>query len=123
MYVDGCRPQIQNRPVTRSASSIIATALALALVVVAWTKVNTPAGASGAGPGGDGLRNSAPSTAPRMIVETPVTVGPHRVVYPPTAAFSATTDRPATTNSRLLDTRYSEHPHDQPHLHALPLLI
>jgi hypothetical protein len=122
--------------VTRGVSSIIATILALALVVGASTRSvrGTPAsslmahhvtsaGESGAERGGDGVRGQAPCTVPRLVAGPAVIVGPLRVVYPPPAAVMPTTHRRYRTSRRLLETSYSEHPHVQPHLHALPLLI
>jgi hypothetical protein len=136
LAVDGGRQQIQNRPVMRAASSIVTTALALALVVGAWTSGPwgtpasplithriTSAGGSGAEGGGDGVRSQIPCTVPRLIAGPAVIVGPLRLVSPPTAAVMPTPRKPYTTNRRLLVTRYSEHPPDHPHRHALPLLI
>jgi len=114
---------------------MISTALALVLAVGAWTSglrgTLAPlmshhmesAGGSGAGAGGDGLRNPTPWTPPRMIAGTAVIVGPLRLVHPPTTTLVQTPHQSFTRNRRFLDPSYSEHPHDQPHLHALPLLI
>jgi hypothetical protein len=57
-----------------------------------------------------------------MIAGTAVIVGPLRLVHPPTTTLVQTPHQSFTRN-RFLDPSYSEHPHDQPHLHALPLLI
>jgi hypothetical protein len=135
IQVDACRWQIQNRPVPRGLPSIIATVLALALVVGASTRSlrGTPAsalmahhvtsaGESGA-ERGDGVRGQAPCTVPRLVAGPAVIVGSLRVVYPPPAAVMPTPHRRHQTSRRSLETSYSEHPHVQPHLHALPLLI
>jgi hypothetical protein len=134
--VDACREQIQNRPVTRGASSIIATVLALALVAGASTSSlrgtpwsafmahhATSAGESGAERGADGIRGQAPCTVPGLVAGPAIIVAPLRVVDPPPAAVTPAAHRPYQTSRRLLDASYSEHPHVQPHLHALPLLI
>jgi hypothetical protein len=136
IQVDACREQVQNRAVTRSASSIIATVLAVALGAGASTSSlrGTPsssfmshhvtsAGESGAERGADGVRGHAPCTVPGLVAGPAIIVAPPRVVDPPPAAVRPATRRPYQTSRRLLDTSYSVHPHVQPHLHALPLLI